>query len=222
MATTLSDLKDRVRQRADKVNSTWLADAELTSYINASYAELYDLLVTTYEDYFITGPTSFTLSTSDAGVYSLPSDFYKLKGVDFQTGGDWITVYPHTWDDRNNSRISRRYTSAGDTERSYRMIGSNLRIEPSDAATGTYRLWYVPAYTALSSDTDEIDSIISRNNWEEYIVVDAAAKVLQKEESDASGVLFAKDQLRKRIEGSATDRDIDQPESVSDVRDRYW
>lgn len=224
MATTLLQLKTRARERADMVNSQFISDSELTSYINASYAELYDLLVQTYEDYYITGPTSFTLTSDDAGVYSLPSDFYKLRGLDFQSGGSWIELYPYDWNTRNqeNRTLSRYYTEGA--SRSYRLLSSNLRIEPDDGADGTYRIWYVPSYTALSADTDNIDSMISRNNWEEFIIIDAAMKMLAKEESDTRHLVAEKAAVKRRIESAAGDRDIDQPERVSDTTNRsdYW
>ena len=36
----LSQLRTASRQRADMVNSTFISDAELSSYINASYFEI--------------------------------------------------------------------------------------------------------------------------------------------------------------------------------------
>jgi hypothetical protein len=201
------------------VNSQFISDSELLDYINASYAELYDLLIQTYEDYYITGPTQFTLTSGDEGVYALPSDFYKLRGLDYQYGGDWVELYPYDWNRRNawNRTLNRVYT--GETERSYRMVGTNLRIEPDDDADGTYRIWYAPAYTALSSDTDNIDSMISRNNWEEYLIIDAAIKMLAKEESDTRALERQKADIKRRIESAAGDRDMDQPERISDIRD---
>lgn len=215
--TTLLQIKTRARERSDMVNSQFISDSELTSMINASYAELYDLLVQTYEDYFITGPTAFTLVSGDEGVYSLPSDFYKLKGVDAGGSGNWFELYPFNWNTRNarNRNLSRVYT--GDIDKTYRLIGSNLRIEPDDNATGSYQLWYIPSYTALVSDSDSIDSNITRNNWEEYIVIDVAMKMLVKEESDIRPLTVEKQAMKRRIESAAGERDIDQPERVSDV-----
>ena len=117
--TTLADIKNRARRRADMVNSQFISDAELLDFINASYAELYDLIVQTYEDYFVTS-TTFTLTSSDAGVYTLPSNFYKLKGVDYELGGNYTTIYPFKWNTRNLRQrdINRLY--AGDYDLSYK------------------------------------------------------------------------------------------------------
>lgn len=217
MATTLADIRNRARRRADMVNSQFVSDTELLDFINASYAELYDILVQTYEDYFVQSE-SFTLSSSDNGVRALPSDFYKLKGVDYQLGGDFITLYPYDWNTRNFRQRAVNRLYLGDYDLTYRVVGSNLRFEPRDNATGTFQHWYIPAYTPLVSDSDNIDSVITRNNWEEYIVIDAAIKMLAKEESNTNHLIYEKQQIMKRIEAAAGDRDVDQPERVSDVR----
>ena len=216
MATTLSNIRDRCRQRADMVNSQFVSDTELLNFINASYAELYDLLVQTYEDYFVTSET-FTLTTSDSGIRALPSGFYKLKGVDYSIGGEFVTLYPYNWNTRNRwQRSTNRYNLRG-SDRKYKILGSNLRIEPRDDATGSYQLWYVPSYTALADDADNISSIITQNNWEEYIVIDAAIKMLEKEESNTAHLEREKKAFIKRVESAAGERDVDQPERVSDV-----
>jgi hypothetical protein len=57
----LSELKLEVRRRSDMENSQFVKDNELTTYINQSYVELYDLLISVYEDYFVTDFTDKVL-----------------------------------------------------------------------------------------------------------------------------------------------------------------
>lgn len=215
-SATLAQLKTRIRERADMENSQFIADSELLSYINMSYAEIYDLMVTTYEDYYVT-TQDITLTSGDSGVSALPADFSKLRGVDYQLGGNWVTIYPYDWNTRNLRQRAVNKIAIGDLNLTYRVVGSNLRIEPRDGATGTYQMWYIPVFTPLSGETDLVDSHIARHGWEEYIVVDAAIKCLAKEESNTEHLLLEKRQLIKRIEGAAGDRDADQPEQIADV-----
>jgi len=215
-SATLSQLRTRIREQSDMKNSDFISDSELLSYINASYAELYDIMVQTYEDYYVTS-TTFSLTSSDNGVYALPSDFSKLRGVDYQLGGEYVTLYPFDWNSRNARQRSVNRLYLGDLNLVYRIVGSNLRIEPRDNAVGDYQLWYCPSFTPLSADGDLVDSHMARNGWEEYIVVDVAIKCLAKEESNTAHLLLAKDQIKKRIESAAGDRDMDQPERISDV-----
>lgn len=100
---TLTDLRNQSRQRADMVNSTFITDAELDGYINEGFLELYDLLTQKFGDEYF--HTSFEITIGPtANVYALPSDFYKLKGVEIdQAGGGnrFTTVVPFMFQERN-------------------------------------------------------------------------------------------------------------------------
>ena len=56
---SLSELRLLARQRADMENSQFISDDEWRRMINRSYAELYDLVVTSAnsEDYFLKSDT---------------------------------------------------------------------------------------------------------------------------------------------------------------------
>lgn len=213
MAVTLSTLRTRVRQRADMENSEFVTDAELNVFINASYKELYDILVSKFEMWYVGDPTSITLTSSDAGKKALASDFYKLHGVDQYLGGQWREVKPFTFNQRNRQGLSDRLHGIHTTIR-YRVVGSDLRFSPVDLAVGTFRYWYTPLATEMSADGDSMDGV---NGWEEYVIVDAARKCLLKEESDVSGLLQEKAALERRIEVMAQNRDAANPQQVEDV-----
>lgn len=214
--TTLSSLRTRVRERANMENSQFVSDAEVTRYINESYATLYDLLVSRFEDYFIQDPLEFTIS-SGSYTYSLPSTFYKLVGVDRKSNGtDYYSIRPFSFEERNRNTNTTRLRG-WNTDVKYRILGSDLRFTPEGSAPGTYRLWYIPSYTALSSDSDVIDTTITRNNWEEYIVIDAAMKCLVKEESDTNDLKIELARIEKRIEEMAQNRDIGNTDRITDV-----
>lgn len=57
------------------------------------------------------------------------------------------------------------------------------------------------------------------NGWEEYIIVDAALKAIEKEESDPSALMSDKGSLIQRIEAAAENRDAGMSATVSDVLD---
>lgn len=212
MTTTLASLRNRARLRADMLNSQFVSDAEFNQYISDSYAELYDLLVSKFEDYYVTS-LQFTVTTGNT--YDLPTDFYKLKGLDraLSGAGDWYTLRPFTFEDRNARRSATRFRGLYPAIR-YKVFGNQIMFSPDDQATGIYRMWYVPRYTALTSDTDTVDGV---NGWEVYIETDAAIKALQKEESDVSVLMAMKQGLIKRIEDMAANRDVGEPERVSDI-----
>lgn len=213
MTVTLSELDTRIRQRADMEGSEFISTTEMYGYINDSYKELYDLLVSKFEDYYIADPLEFTIS-SGSSTYSLPSDFYKVIGVDFAVdANNWQTVTPFVFADRNRRRLSDKlrglYTTA-----SYRILGDTMRFVPSDQCAGDYRLWYVPRAAEKTVAADTIDGV---NGWEEYIVVDCAIKCMQKEESDVTVLMAQKAALTKRIEDMAQNRDAGHSQRITDI-----
>ena len=207
---TLSQLIEKVRERADQQTSTFITDSELTGYINSSYAELYDILVSRFEDYYsAVEPFSITAGNTHA----VPASFYKIRGIDLDVDGQWTTVYPFNFIERNRV-ASRTRSILGRLGVNYRLMGNTLHFVPDDRAVGSYQMWYIPSYTPLVSMSDPLSDVL---NFEEYIIVDAAIKCMVKEESDPSVLLMMKEQLRKRIEAMASNRDAGSPERIGDV-----
>jgi len=212
---SLSDIRTRARQRADMENSQFVDDDEINQYINDAYSELYDLIVSRFEDYFIEDPVEFTITSGSS--YSLPSDFYKLAGLDkasFNT--DYYALRPFSFANRNNNTNTNKLRGIN-TDVQYRIVGNKLRFVPEGNAPGSYRMWYVPSFTRLTVDTDTIDESISRNNWDDYIVITAAMKMLAKEESDISVLMMERQKIEARIEEMAQNRDIGDTERITDV-----
>jgi len=210
---TLATLRTRARERSDMVNSSFVSSAELLQYINASYSELYDLMVGKFEDYYTVSSTE-TIAQG-ANTITLPTDFYKMRGLDYQLdANNWVLVSKFNFANRNQLNRSTARSVRGVTALQYRIVGNTIRIEPESAAPGTYRLWYTPIYTPLSAESDTVDGI---NGWEEYVVIDAAIKMLAKEESSTTHLEKEKAAMLQRIEVMAQSRDSGAPESITDV-----
>ena len=226
MSITLSQLRTESRERADMEHSTFVSDSELNSYINNSISELHDLLIQAYDgDYYIEEATFTT--TASTSSYSLSSiitagDFYKLRGIDAKIiDNSWKTLNPFNFNDRNKYQNSEG--CLGLYLLKYRLVGENLVFTPTPDADTEVKVWYVPIAQTLTLDTDSYDDL---NNFSEYVIVDAAIKMLQKEESDVSILVSQKKALYNRIEQAANNRDVGQGDSVSDVRNQnanyYW
>jgi len=207
---TLAQLRTRSSQRADMENSEFVSPEELLSYINASYAELHDILVSKFEDYYT---ISSLFSIASGNTSPLPTDFYKLRGVDFKVdANNWISVSKFNFANRNT--ISRSSVSRSNKSAQYRVIGDNLMIEPESSAVGDYRIWYTPVYTPLVLETDTVNGL---NSFEEYIVIDVAIKMLAKEESSVTHLVKEKEAMGRRIDLMAQNRDSGQPEKITDT-----
>lgn len=214
------------QQRADRVNSNFVTKSEWNSYINQSYTELYDLLVTLYEDYFVAPPLTFQTNGNDSQ-YTLPNGinfsgapaFYKILGLDCGLGAQgnaWVTLHKFDFISRNRYVFPNvTSTFLGVFNLRYRIVGNNLMFIPTPSANQYIRLWYIPRVKTLLKDSDLLDSV---NGWVEYVIVDAAIKCLQKEESDVTVLMAQKQALIDRIQTSAMNRDAGQPDTISDVR----
>ena len=212
MAATLSQLRTRVRRMADMEDSNFVSDTELNDYINSSYSELYDLLVSSNSEYFLSSSVSTVASGSST--ITLPTDFYKLRAVDFYLNGRWYDIEQFSIPERN--QYSSTYINLGEVR--YRLQGSTLKLIPSDNAGGQYQIWYTPLPATLSSDSDEIEE---GNGWSELVVVDAAIKCLQKEESSTTELMKIKSDLVKRVVDMAAKRDSGKPKKIIDSGNRF-
>jgi hypothetical protein len=232
-SVSLGQIRLMAQQRADRVNSNFVTLPEWNSYINQSYMELYDLLTTVYEDYHIAEP--FIFQTNGDSRYELPNGttvedingdvarpFYKLVGVDCGLAlndNGWISLGKFDFIQRNAYVYPNIAGSQyGIFNMRYRLMGSELSFIPTPSSGQYIRLWYIPRLEMLLKDTDLLDGV---SGWSEYVIVDAAIKALQKEESDVSVLLLQKQALIDRIQTSAMNRDAGQPDTISDTRS-WW
>lgn len=214
MGITLLELKTQARQRADMESSEFVSDSELLNYINSSIAELHDILIQAYgSDYYILSDTFTT--TSGEGSYDLPDDFYKLVGVDVKLNGqDYANIKKFNFNERNRFSDITVWNLAGVPSIRYRLVGDQLLFSPIPDTNTLVKLWYIPLSVKLTADDDELNDL---NQFSEYVIVDAAIKMLQKEESDVQVLMAQKGALIKRITEVANNRDAGEPESVSDI-----
>ena len=236
---SLAAIRLKAQQRADRVNSNFVSQTEWNSYINQSLFELYDLLIDSYEDYFVATPITFQ-ADGQTFLYPLPDGsiqftnplnnqpiiappIYKLLGVDLalnNANNAYVTVNKFNFADRN--RFVYPNTSStiyGVFNLQYRMMGNNIEFVPTPSGGQIIRLWYIPRMVELLQDTDITSEGIS--GWIEYVIVKAAYYALTKEESDTSSLVMQLAALQKRIEESAVNRDAGQPDTISDSRRNY-
>lgn len=227
--TTLGNIRLEAQQRCNKENSQFYTLQELNSMASNSYKELYDILIQKFgDDYFLANPYTYTTSgvidsVTQQSTYPLPADFYKLMRVEVALNpGDpnsWVTLREFQAIQANLWNFPNVYTFYGITNLRYRLWGTNLVIVPIPSAGQTIRILYSPRPNQLINDTDTVDAI---SGWEEYIVVDMCIKMLAKEESDPTVFAIQKQALLKRIEEAAENRNVGEPERVSDSKLRNF
>jgi|TARA_R100000458_G_scaffold59832_1_gene72065 hypothetical protein len=214
---TLANLITAVRRRADMVGSTFVSDAEIVDYINVAMAELHDILVTKFEDYYVKEETYTLPATSPT---SLPSSFYKALGVDLDVGGVTYRLRSYSFQERATYN-SPGIIAATITNTMYHIQGNLIKFIPDPTVSGTATLFYVPEVTRFDAGSTS-DTIVGKapqvvSGYEEYVVIDAAIKCLQKEESDVQVLLVQKQQQIQRIEQAAGKRDAGESYAITDV-----
>lgn len=235
---TLSQIRLAAKQRADRLNSQFVDDPEWRGYINQAMYELYDLLTTTYEDYFLAPPVTFTAdglsylypvpdgtvtftnALANPPVPFVPQPFYKMRGVDLaitSSSNGYVSLQRFNFADRNKFVYpNTASTIYGVYNLQYRVMGNNIEFVPTPTSGQTIRLWYIPRLTELLLDTDTTNIGIS--GWIEYVIVKAAYYALTKEESPTESLVMQLAALEKRIEESAANRDAGNPDTIADSR----
>jgi hypothetical protein len=191
---TVQNIIDRALRKADMMESDFISAEEALDTFNEEYTNLYDLLVTRFDNYFVS-EENITL-TPGATDYALPDDYYKTVGLDFLiTGsgasGQYVTLKPFLESERNGVTGIRASVPAG-----------------------IVRHRYVPAPAIYTDTADLVDGV---SGWEELIVNGMAMEFLGKEESSTARLERRQMALMKRIEETAQNRDVGMPAHVGDV-----
>jgi hypothetical protein len=216
---TVGNIRLECQQRTDHVEDDNITDQEWNSMISKSYKELKDILIQKFgNEYAVAAPYTFS-TVQNQGLYPLPNDFYKLLlcevSLNINDPNAYITLSQYEFLQKNLYNYPNQFTMYGVTNLHYRLLGDNISIVPLPMAAQTIRLWYVPRANQLINDTDILDGI---SGYEEYIVADVCIKALAKTEEDASVYGAQKMALLKRIEEAAENRNIAEPQKVTDSR----
>lgn len=238
---SLFELRLRVRQRSDRVGSQFVTDSELNTFIRLAAYELYDILMTSYEDWFATnyfsivtdgstqnypvpnGVTNY-LGNASNGTSGTPAPaFYKLAGMDLNVNTSVLTPSRVTLLRFNfierNKYVYPNSTSTiyGVYNMRYRLMGNQINIIPVPAGGQTLIGWYSPRLPRLLADTDV--TTIGVSGWLEYVIVRGAIYMLGKEEgTDVSTLKEELLFLKQRITEASQNRDTGVPDTISATR----
>lgn len=194
--TTLLAVRTTCKQRTDNVNSSFISDAEWNGYIQSSMQELYGTVVEAYGSDYYVNTTPFSITTDGVNnLFALPSDFFKLLGVDLLVMGTTykVTLKRFPFAERNIlSTVNNQVPMAGQV----------------------LNVLYVPRLTVPTLDADAIDTY---NGWDELIIADVCIKAMAKEESDTQPFVLAKAAMMERLKSEIENRDAGMPARVADI-----
>ncbi len=236
---SLFELRLRSQQTADRVHSQFVTTSEWNSFLRLAMYELYDLLITSYEDLFSSqfvfintnsttqlfplpdGATNYFGGTyPSTGVTTPAQAMYKLAGMDLgvnTSNNAWVTLLKFDFIERNK-HVYPNSTSTiyGVYNMRYRLMGNNVMIIPTPAGNQQIRMWYSPKLPALLADTDV--TTLGTSGWLRYPIVRAAKYALDKEETDTTKLDAEIAFLKQRIEQSSQNRDAGIADTISNTR----
>lgn len=170
---TLASLRYQAQERADQINSSFLATSEWNRNIMGSAKELVDLMIAAYGcDYYATNPLQFNLNGTSqfyplpdgkttftdgiTGATVTPPAFYKLLGVDLclQTGnpGSYVSIYGFNFSDRNRYAVPNFQSFYGVTNLRVRLFGNQLWFTPIPSANQSIQLWQIPRFFDIQAE----------------------------------------------------------------------
>lgn len=237
LAVSPEELEQRVRERADMVDSQFVTSAEVQRFLEASWQELYSIMVAAGEDLFvrrarITGSAADPLVTENGDLIvtengdviivggvvatssyiNLPAQIKALRLVRHVDGARLRKSTLHDLELLQSSTAlskPRYYRAEIDPLNTY------LRLEllPAPDRSYEYDVFYVPALSLTEFLTSSFVSIPVRG-WDEFLVLGASAKCKDKEEADIGNVMKEKEILVERIRADLVPFDKSEPDVV--------
>ena len=161
-------------------------------------------------------------------VSSLPeaNDFFSIGNVTLTTPANWATGLTTTTAAANlAAAINAATITNGDvTATANGNVITLVQAESAELAlsVGNSTSPTLGASTRLQLSANNVGpgSLVADgiSGWLEYVITDAAIKMLQKEESDTSTLQFQKAALIKRVEAAGENRDAGSPATIADVQ----
>lgn len=186
-------------------------------WINDGLSKIHYLIANSGEDYFKSSVSIPLVNGTKA--YTLATSFCKVNGVDLDDGGSIISLQRYMTQERNMFSGLTGISSPGFSSYMYRIVGNDIELIPTPG-TGTIIVNHVPHFDKLIADGQLVHNSVQQG-WEAYAVYDASAKVLMREESDASFWIGEAQQMFALVKNALEPRDKTQPLRITDVWQRY-
>jgi hypothetical protein len=219
MTKNLTDLIGILRFRGDMRNTVRFPDANLTTELQAAFAEGYELVVQQNEGFFDT--TSNVTTTNSVGFVALPAGppvCWIVRAIDRQEGADWVPIPRVGVKDRN------RYGTTNGRPVAHRLTARGIDLYPTPDATYTIRVTFTPVAPTLGATQIEF-----YNSWEEYSLNGALVRLYDNQGRDSSLWQRQLAAQAARIMKGADNRDASGPEYLnlregwdSDENDDRW
>lgn len=223
MTTTMGQLMTFTRMRCGIEQDNSIQDSELMMMLNMALGNLDEVLVNEYEEYNLTSyiVTLPQPATGAPNVAPLPSDFHKLRAVDYGWPGSWITLYPFQMPERNrfnNPVANLSFPYGTQVSRKFRLEGNQLYIMPVSFSSGQYQVWYTPKYTFITDVNQTIPIYMDTQGWLQYAISNAGIQVYTKLLLDPTQFKDQMNYFEEIVRNGCVNRMSTGPKCVVNVR----
>ena len=199
-AITLAQLRSTVRFRGDYQNVRKFPDADVNEVIQKAFGDFWQVVADAHQGYWDTlGNVSTTASTA---YVALPSDAWRVQGVDRFDGTETIELLQVGLSDRN------KFGATAGTPRAYRTTARGLDLYPTPDAVYTLRVMYTPTAPLLQ----ESQPREWYNGWEDYVIEGALFRLDERERRPLSERVAMIEKLEKQLKSGAGERRSQEPE----------
>lgn len=201
---------------SDFIDTSNTPNSELIGYAQMAYEDAYSKIVLANENYF-TIPANINIISGQES-YPLPTDFYKLNGVDLSinnTAGTFVTLRPFSFSERNKYRAGYIVPiyPYGYLYR-YLLVNNNIKFIPVPSQSNLVQIWYTPLMPIIQSLNDTI-SILPE--YTAYMIYKIACLILSKEESDISALNNQRIEALQQLLNSTKEKDSGMAKQVVDI-----
>jgi hypothetical protein len=206
VATTLAALVVGARTAANaQVDGAW-SSTEWDAAVNRALEAFWVDCLAINQTLRVTAAT-LTITTTATPSASLPADFMSALRLFWSPG----TSQQH--------EVFRSGVEDADAERTFRLEGGTLYIDPFERSVGTYQLRYNPLPVPLTSVVD-LDAELSQHR--EYFELHAAISYLSSEQESITDLAPRFGICQERAQTWAARQRSSQGSSIRDVRPRRF
>lgn len=214
-SVAIEDFTTRLRQLTDIENAAnRFPDAEIQDYLKTAHRKWLDFLFNNNGSHLLEIVNSATNTVAGTATINKPgSNPYRIIGVDAVVGGVTRTLRPLPHGERNRFN-SDTLTWQSQRQLYYRLELTSIRLFPTPDAAYNVIVYYVNSGNLDFTGSGFVDGY---NGWEEYIVLEAALMVLDKDNRRKEHIERRLADLKDSIISSVRGIDDGEPQVVTDV-----
>ncbi len=223
-AVTLATLRAKARERADLTGSTHITDTadSLDGWINEGAQKLHDLYVQAYGEDYVEKSAALTTVANQTD-YTLPTDFYRLLGIELPVNGEQKSLKKYNRAERN--ALSGQVVSLSQLSLPrYKLSKGVVRLLPAPRSILVGKFWYSPLLQVTKGDAsvintlvDSTDTVNFENGAERYIIKYAARIAMSRGDRDVRDITVELVAEENALQALIEERDAAEPKQAVDI-----